>query len=666
MNLRYRSSAVVMAGLCLTMCAAPAAGQIGDLKRMTLEELAMVNVVSVSSRPEPFALAPAAIQVITHDDIRRSGASSLPEALRLAYNLNVAQKNAHEWAITARGFNTDLANKLLVLIDGRTVYTPLFAGVLWTRQDYFLDDIDRIEVISGPGGTLWGANAVNGVINIITRQASQSQGFSADSGGGSQLHALAGARYGGRITANTHFRIYGKYLAHDDERLPDGREAMDGWKTGRAGFRVDSKPTARDTFTVQGDLYKGREELAARAAGTSGGGNVLGRWSRRFSDQSDVSLQLYYDRASLALPVPAQVLNGITLAQAGTLADALDTVDVDFQQRLRPRRRHSLAWGFGYRLTHDVVQNAPALGFEPPVLTQQLFSVFLQDEIALTRQAALTIGSKLEHNDYTGLEAEPSARLQWTVAPAQLVWAAVSRAVRMPARVDRDERLATPALAPFIEHLLIGGADFQSETLVAYEAGYRIRVGARTSASVSAFRNHYDDLRSTSLSRPDPIFGLPFPLFFENNLEGETFGAELGASLAALDWWRLDGGYAFLNEDIRVQAGRSDFNNALNETADPRHQLSFRSSMDLPKRTELDLSFRWVDALRYNNGGEPGTVPSYGELGARLAWFPTPRLELSVVAQDLLHDQHLEYVISTPNPRTEIARSVHAKAALRW
>ena len=655
-----------MGALALALLASPAFAQISTLKRLSLEELAQVNVVSVSSRPEPLAVAPAAIQVITHDEIRRSGATSLPEALRLAHHLNIARKSAADWAITARGFNTELANKLLVLIDGRTVYTPLFAGVFWNRQDYFLDDIERIEVISGPGGTLWGANAVNGVINIITKRAGDTQGFSGTVASGSQVPGLAAARYGGAITADTHFRIYGKFTAHDDERLPDGREASDAWRTGRGGFRIDSTRSRTDTFTLQGDLYVGREGLAGRPDGRTSGGNLLGRWTRRLSGQSDVSLQVYYDRASFTLPVPAQLLNGTTVAPAGTLIDDLDTVDVDFQHRLQPRRRHALAWGFGYRFTHDSVQNAPGLGFQPPVLNQSLSSVFVQDEITLARRLSVTVGSKLEHNGYTGFEAEPSARLQWTVRPSHLAWAAVSRAVRMPARVDRDERLSTPGLAPLFENLLVGGAGFASETVVAYEAGYRVRVGSGTSVSLSAFRNQYDDLRSTSLSPPDPIFGLPFPLFFANDLEGHTFGGEIAATQDVFDWWRFDGGYAFLSEDIRVAPGRRDFNNALNETADPRHQFSLRSALDLPGRTELDVSFRWVDALRYNAGGTPGTVPRYGELGLRLAWLPRPGLELSLTAQDLLHRQHLEYVISNPNPRTEMARRVTARAAVRW
>jgi iron complex outermembrane receptor protein len=532
--------------------------------------------------------------------------------------------------------------------------------------DVLPDDVDRIEVISGPGATLWGANAVNGVINIITKGAKDSQGTYAEAGGGSLLRGLAGVRYGGTLARDVFVRVYGKSTGYDDERLPDGRDASDSWRMNQAGFRIDATRSSQDAFTIQGDIQDGREDLGTGGTARLGGGNLLGRWSREFSEQSDLSLQVYYDRTHLALPVPALTLSALTLAPAGTLIDDLDTFDVDLQHRLPRRGRHGITWGLGYRFTHDAVQNAPALGFEPPVLNQRLYSGFVQDEIALASGLSFTAGTKIEHNDYTGVEAEPSARLQWTMSPTRRAWTAVSRAVRMPARVDRDERIGTPALSPFVDNLLVGGADFRSETLLAYEAGYRARLGRKASGSIAVFFNSYDHLRSTSLGEPDPVLGLPFPLFFENNLEGDTHGVELSASYDVLDAWRLNGGYTFLSEDIRVKPGQSDFNNALNETADPPHRLQLRSSMDLPGRTGLDLALRWVDAFRYSDSGTPATVPSYAELGGRLAWFPVPSVELSLAGRNLLHDQHLEYVISSPNPREEITRSIDLKVAVRW
>lgn len=665
MAIRY--SSIVASAIVLGIVGVPrvASAQLTDLKRMTLAELSAQEVTSVSKSAEPYGRAPAAIQVITQDDIRRSGATTLAEALRLADNLIVAQKNSHDWAISARGFNTDLANKLLVLIDGRTVYTPLFSGVFWDRQDYLLEDVERIEVISGPGGTLWGANAVNGVINIITRRAQDSQGFYADAAVGTPVGA-GGARYGGMLTPTIPFRVYGKYADHDNQWLPDGREASDAWRFGQGGFRIDASPAPRDTLTLQGDFYSGRDHLGTGGIGEIGGGNLLGRWSRTLSPDSDVSLQLYYDRTHLSLPVPAQVLGGLTLASAGTLTDDLDTYDVDFQHRAPAGGRQHLTWGFGYRFTHDQVGNAPALSFVPPTLNRHLFSVFAQDEIALSKRLSFTVGTKLEHNDYTGLEAEPGARLQWNVTPTRMIWGAISRAIRAPARVDRDERLGTPALSPFADNLLVGGANFESESVLAYEIGSRAQVGGTMSISASAYFNQYDDLRSTSLSPPDPVLHLPFPLFFENNLEGHTYGVEFSVRNQVMAWWQLHTGYTFLGEDIHVKPGRSDFNGALNETADPAHQFSLRSSMNVSRRVEVDAAFRWVDSFQFNDGGMPGTVPRYAELNGRLGWSPTKRLEISLVAQNLLHDRHLEYVISSPNPRAEIGRDVYVKAALRW
>lgn len=632
------------------------------LKQLSLEALLDIEVTSVSKRPEKLSEAASAIQVITGSDIRRSGASSIPEALRLANNLHVAQKGSHAWSISARGFNTDSANKLLVLMDGRTVYTPLFSGVFWDVQDYLLEDIDRVEVISGPGGTLWGANAVNGVINITSKSAKETQGVYVEGGGGTELRGFGGVRYGGTLTSNVFFRVYGKYFDRDGAVFPDGSDAPDSWKMGRGGFRMDAECASQNTFTLQGDYYGGDENISTGGKARVGGGNILGRWTRVFSEDSDMSLQLYYDRTHLDIPVPANAF-----APAGRLVDDLDTYDVDFQHRFRLSARNQFIWGLGYRFTHDEVENAPGLAFFPTTLDQHLFSGFVQDEITLVpERLKVIIGTKLEHNDYTGLEVVPSARIVWTPTERQTVWTAVSRAIRAPSRIDRDIRLPTPGAAPVVENLLIGGADFESETVIAYELGYRAQLGSNFSASLATFFNNYDDVRSTSLSPPDPVFGLPFPLFYENNLEGQTYGFELSVDYRMLDWWRLRGGYTFLEADIHVKPGRADFNNALNETADPRHQFSLRSSMDLPGNLELDAGLRWVDSFQFNNSSVPDTVPSYFELDVRLAWRPTKNLEVSIVGQNLLHDHHLEYVIASPNPREEIERSVYGKLTWRF
>ncbi|HVU25662.1 MAG TPA: TonB-dependent receptor [Opitutus sp.] len=629
------------------------------LKHLSVEELMDVEVTSVSKWPQRLQEAAAAIQVITNEDIRRSGASELAAALRLAGNLDVAQQNAHDWKISARGFNTDLSNKLLVLIDGRTVYTPLYSGVFWDAQDYLLEDVDRIEVVSGPGGSLWGANAVNGVINVITKSAKDTQGGYLEAGGGTELRGFAAARYGGGVAPSVYLRVYGQYSERDSSALANGGDGGDSWHTTRAGFRLDSEALAQTTLTLQGDAYSSRENVLTGGHGRVSGGNILGRWTRTLSPDSGVSLQVYYDRSHLDSPKPA---NG--LAGAGELTDNLDTYDLDFEHHFRWQERHRVVWGLGYRLVHDVAGNAPTVGFIPERVDHPLYSAFVQDEVRLHDNLFFTLGTKLEHNAYTGFEWEPSARLRWNFAATQMLWAAVSRAVRTPSRVDRDLVQPTNLPPPYPPSILTGNADYDSETLIAYELGYRCQLPAGVTGSLSLFYNDYDDLRSlTPGAAGFPSFG--FPIVFHNNLQGETHGAELSLTWPMSEWWRLQAAYDLLEEHLRVKPGQVDFSNALNETADPRHQFSLRSTMDLSHDLALDVAFRWIDALPINNGPTPGTVPAYGELDVRLGWRPTTRLELSVVGQNLLHRQHQEY--GFPGPATaQIERSVFGKAAWRF
>jgi iron complex outermembrane receptor protein len=651
--------------LIVCACTAPAAfpaaaaqaqtdaASVDALKSLSLEDLTNVVVTSVARHPEKLLQSASAIQVITQEDIRRSGATTLPEVLRLATNLEVAQKNSHDWAISARGFNTALANKLLVMIDGRTVYTPLYSGVFWDVQDYLLEDIDRIEVISGPGGTLWGANAVNGVINIITKSAADTQGLYVEGAGGSHLQQSEAARYGGSLAPGVQFRVYGKYLDDDGEQFADGADAPDSWRRAQGGFRVDSGLSARNAWTVQGDAYSGYENVPTGGAANTGGGNLLGRWSRSSPDGSNTTLQSYLDRTHLSDPVPAFALNTLVLAPSGFLVDDLTTFDVDFQHSFHPGRFNRIVWGLGYRHTHDVVQSAPALSFSPPVLDQDLYSAFLQDEIALRSDLTFTVGSKLEHNDFTGFEFEPNVRLLWSLDADQALWGAVSRAVRTPSRIDRD--FAEPAPPHLV--VLEGGEDFRSETLIAYELGYRAQLDQRLSASVATFYNDYDDIRSTSYTP-----GTVLPFFFANRLAGHTYGAELSASYRLLPGWSVKLGYDLLREHLHVKPGSYDLNDALNETADPEHQFSLRSQANLTAQLDFDAVLRWVDTLHINDGAVLGTVPAYFELDSRIAWHAPRGLEFSLVGQNLLHARHPEYGFPSP-AREEIVRSVYGKVA---
>jgi iron complex outermembrane receptor protein len=586
---------------------------------MSLEELMAIEVSSVSRRPERLSEAASAIQVITREDIRRSGATRLPEALRLAGNLQVAQLDAAQSAISARGFNSPLANKLLVLIDGRTVYSPLFAGVFWDAQDVLLEDVEQIEVISGPGGTLWGANAVNGVINVTTRRAKDTPGLLLLGAGGTELHALGGVRYGGRIGPNAHFRVYGKYADRDGVVLLNSVAFPNDWTLGQGGFRIDWDALPADALTLQGDLYENEVHLSGPAKPVNNGGNVTARWSHRMSDRADLRVQAYVERVHRDLPT--------------NYDDVLETYDLDVQHRIALGRRNELVWGMGFRQVEDDFRT-PGV---PPALQRaslSTFNAFAQDEIALVPDRLhLTVGTKLEHNEYTGVELQPSARLAWQATARQTLWTAVSRAVRTPSRLDHD---------------LLPGADFVSEKLLAYELGYRAQAAERLSLSVAAFYHDYDDVRSVEL-----VGGAPAIL---NGQEGESYGLESTARYRVSDRWQLQAGFAELRVDIRPKPGTTDSTYGAGEAADSRHHLFVRSYLDLPANLSLDASYRYVG--RIANPRAP--TPDYGELDLRLAWLPTPKLELSIVGQSLLHDRHAEFGDTQSEPL--IRRGVYTKA----
>ena len=597
----------------------------GALKRLSLEQLMAVEVSSVSRRPERLSETASAVQVITRDDIRRSGATRLPEALRLATNLEVDQLDASQWAISARGFNSPLANKLLVLIDGRTVYTPLFAGVFWDQQDVLLEDIEQIEVISGPGATAWGANAVNGVINIRTRPAEDTHGLLAVAGGGTELHGLGAVRYGAAIGSTAHVRVYGKYWDRDGAALLSGQDLADDWTLGQGGLRLDWNASPADLLTVQGDLYRdrSRSDLTPTDDAVARGRNLLARWSRRLSDLSDLKVQAYVDRVHRKVP--------------GSYDDVLNTYDVDAQHRIVLAGSHDVVWGVGYRRVEDDF-GPGRVAFEPRRITLETFSGFAQDEIALRDRLHLTLGAKLEHNEYTDLEFQPSARLAWKAAERQTVWAAVSRAVRTPSRLDRD-------------YVFLPGNAFQSEKLLAYELGYRAQAAERLSLSVSTFYHDYDDLRSI-----EPAPSGPVPVRLANGQKGEAYGVELLARYQATDWWQLQVGHTELRVEIRPEPGSADPSFGAAEAADSKHHLSLRSSLDLPGDVEFDAGYRYVSRITNPNVPTPG----YSELDLRLGWAPVPRLELSVTGQNLLHDQHLEFGVPASGQAGE--RGVFAKA----
>lgn len=606
-----------------------------SLKKLSIEELMDLEVTSVSRRPEKLSETAAAVQVITSEEIHRSGATTLPEVLRLASNLHVAQVNSSQWAISARGFNNTLANKMLVLIDGRSVYTPLHAGVFWDIQDLLLEDIERIEIISGSGATLWGANAVNGIISITTKHAQDTQGVLIETGGGSQLRDFLNARYGGRFGSSGHYRIYGKVFGRENTAFSNGRSANNQWHMGQGGFRLDWNKSRVTGLTVQGDFYDGQLNSLNDQGTDLKGGNILARWSREFSDRSDIRLQFYYDRTHRSIH--------------RSFAEDLTTYDVDFQHRLQLGDRNDLVWGLGYRQIHDDVRNNNMLAFLPPQVTRRRYSAFIQDEIALIKKRlSLTAGTKIEHNDYTGFEIQPSLRTAFKIGRRQMLWGAISRALRTPSRIDTE--LFIPAQAPF---LLTGNPDFKPERALSYELGYRTHPHERVSLSAATFYTDYTNLRSLEVNAPNP-----FPIVIGNGLKGASYGVELTADYEIRNWWRVRGGFTEMRLHIRPKATSTDRTNGSGESHDPNRHFILRSSLEPISRLQIDSTFRYVCEIVNQR------LPGYAELDLRLGWQPKRSLEFSITGQNLLHDRHAEF--GSPASRQEIQRSVYGKVVWRF
>jgi iron complex outermembrane receptor protein len=643
----------------------------GDLYQLSIDELMEIEVTSVSKKPERLSEAAAAVYVLTAEDIRRSGFTSIAEALRMVPGLEVARIDASKWSVTCRGFGGRLASKLLVLIDGRSVYTPLFSGVFWNRHDLVLEDISRIEVIRGPGATLWGANAVNGVINIITKSADETCFASGSVGGGSEERVFGSVRYGARVGAATCYRVYGKYLDRDDYAYPSGERAADGWDDLRGGFRMDSGLDGGDHLTIQGDIHDSKLGETYTRVDYSGppyievvenqadvwGANLLSRWTHHVGGSSEMAVQLYVDRAT---------------HQSGFVAHTDNTLDVAYEHQQAISSGQELIWGLGYRHIDSQTEATPSTWFDPEDRRLDLISTFVQDNIDLAADRwRLTVGSKFEHNDYTGFEVQPNIRLLWTPDDRHTSWAAVSRAVRTPSRAERDVALAGAVIPPgvvFPDTLVMlgiieGNKDFESEELVAYEFGYRIRPANAVSFDLALFRNQYDNLLTIEQGTPyleqlpEAHYVLPMPE--ANKMSGYTYGFELASDWQLLKYWRLRAAYTYLRMQITPDNTSTDTITGAAGGETPRHQLWLHSRMDLPRKVEIDLGFRYVDALPSLG------LDSYSTLDARVGWNCLGPVGISVVGQNLLEGEHMEtqalYLDSVP---TEIERGVYAM--IRW
>lgn len=618
-------------GLALANAAVASADDL-PLLDLSLEELASIQVISVSKSEQSVSEAPASIYVITEQAIHRSGVTTLPEALRLAPNLQVARSSAGEYAITARGFNSSRANKMLVMIDGRTVYSSLFSGVFWDAQEVVLEDVDRIEVVSGPGGSVWGANAVNGVINIITQSADDTQGPLL-SFGASDIERQAVARYGSTI-GQGHYRVYGKYSQHDDALLTDGTSADDGLEHIQTGFRMDWD-SDRETATLQGDAYSGRKQQVDADAVEFAGANLLGRKQWRLSPDSAFTLQAYFDHTRRDQP--------------SAFRERLNTFDLDLQYEWKAGDRHSIVSGGGFRYARDRVDNREELAFLPEDVTLRWSNLFLQDAITLDDKLKLVLGVKLEENPFTGWEAMPNVNLSWQPDTTSLYWTSVSRAVRSPSRVDTD--FFGPGDPPVVngvpQYTFAGGPDFQSEVVDIFELGYRGQPSERLSWSATAFYSEYDDLRSLAPNTTGTGF------VFANGAEAESYGIELWGTWQVRPNWRLHGGMFAQELDLSLQPGNLDLSGTPLATADPDYQILLRSAHDISDELVFNATFRHVDEL------EAMDVPAYTALDLRLGWTLRPDLEFSLVGQNLFDDQHPEF--GTSPGRSEFRRAIYGK-----
>jgi iron complex outermembrane receptor protein len=626
-------SVVAQAFLVAASSGTSDAQSIEDLRSLSIEELANIEITSVSKSTQRLSDAAAAIYVISHDDIIRSGVSTIPEMLRLAPNLQIAQLNATTYAISARGFNVgnnaSMSDKLLVLIDGRTVYTPLFAGVYWDMQGVLPENIERIEVISGPGATLYGANAVNGVINIITRNSDATQGGVADVGAGN-IQRGGSLQYGGRLSDNLTYRVYGEHNQFSPNKLMNGLDANDAWSKPQGGFRIDWSPP-KELVTLQGDVFQASERPGSSIAGR----DLVANWQHQLDGGSSLQAQAYYDVAKRFSDNDG---GGFTVS----------TYDLSAQHRFAVGGWNDIVWGAGDRVVSYEIENTPTLLFVPAGRTLNLANAFMQDTMTLSDTVKLTVGMKLEDEPYTGLEPLPSARVSWKAADNALLWSAISRAVRAPTPVDRDiiERIGTT-------DIIHQSFNFRSESLTAYELGTRIQAARRLSFSVSGYYNVYDDLRSIETSP-----GTVLPFRWGNQMKGLVYGLEAWGDYRVVDWWRLGVGFNVLHEHFRPKPGSTDVGGVSFVADDPNHQASLRSSIDIGSNVTWDAFARYVGKLH-----NPA-VPEYAELNMRLGWKISPALEISLSGFNLLHAHHVEF--AEPGISDEVPRSFFVETRFRF
>jgi iron complex outermembrane recepter protein len=631
------------------------------LKKLSLEELSQLEVTTVSKEPFPAFRTPAAVYIITAEDIRRSGATSIPDVLRLVPGVQVAQMDGGRWAVGIRGFQGRLSKAVRVLIDGRSVYTPLFAGVYWEVQHVLLEDVERIEVVRGPGATIWGANAVNGVINIITKSAKDTRGMLVSAASGNVEQGQLSWRYGAG-TDRFSARVYGTGFTRGPQFHPDDRN-FDDWRMAQAGFRADWASTDRDTITVQGDAYStiaGQKLVISQYSPPAGpavedngfytGQNLLGVWRRKLAGGGDLQLNGFFDRTDRT------DLN---------YREVRDTYDIDFIHHV-PAGRNDIIWGAGARISpSEYIQTRETVDFLPHQQTYNIYSAFLQNEFAIQPDRLwLTLGSKFEHNTFSGFEFQPSVRLAWAPTIRQTLWGALTRAVRTPSRIEdgfRYTALLNPGLPLYVR--LIGDGQFSPEQLIGYEFGFRSMIRKSGGVSLAAFHNRYDDLLSVENRPPAPETDPPptrlvLPLYLRNGVRATTSGVEFTGLWDLNEWWRFRGSYSFMGLDARNKPTSNDLSTVGQLEGDsPAHKAVLQSMFQLPGAFEADLVWRYVSSIPNQR------VPAYSTGDVRIGRRVGHNFDVSVVGRDLLQPSHVEYG-GSPGPFVRIRRSAYVK--LTW
>jgi iron complex outermembrane receptor protein len=631
-----------------------------NLADLSLAELMNEPVTSVSKKETRLGDSATAITVITADDMRRLGVTTIAEALRGVPGLDVARIDANHWAISARGLNLQYSNTLLVLVDGRSVYTPSFGGVYWDVQDLQLADVERIEVIRGPGATLWGANAVNGVVNVITKHSRDTQGTLVSASVGTEDQPGLDVRYGGTVGSDIHYRTYAKYF--DRASLSDEAAFPDPWHALRAGFRADWDPSPERSAMLQGGWYRLSEPnyetyptftppftQAIEADSPSEGFDLVGRWTERYSETSQLSVQAYVDSFSM-------------------YSESRDTADLEIQHRFAPGEHHDVVWGVGYRFTSDTLRLGPALTTLPESLDSSLYTAFAQDEVTVVRNVLrVTGGVKLERNDYTGLEVQPNLRAVWTPAAGQTLWASISRAVSTPSRFYRDTRFSmgvTPTQGgPLVEVAAMPNANLPSQKLNAYEIGYRTEPVSNVSLDLATFYNRYHDIYGFAQGLPQfelsPVPHLLVPLQWAPNLEGLAYGAELAVNYKPRDSWRVTASYSWLHMRVYPDATLGE--------GSPAHQFGLRSYATLSPRLDFNTTLSYVSAIRSLSGVKDTVpVPAYVRLDTGLLYHLTPAIELGLWGQNLLDARHPEIASQNTAALNEIPRSVQGRITMRF